>query len=800
MVSITLILVASLIILTGVIYAATLIRNLPSPDQFNTRQINQSTKLYDRTGKVLLYEIHGEEKRTVVAFETIPEYVKLATLAAEDDNFYRRPAFDWKAILRALLANLKAGRIVQGGSTITQQLARNVFLSPKRTLDRKIKELILAIELESKYNKDEIFSFYLNQIPYGSNAYGVEAASLTYFDKSIKDLDLAEAAILASLPKAPSYYSPWGEHSKELLERQRYVLNRMVTLGYINQEQRRLAQNKEIKFAQQSLGAIKAPHFSLSVKDYLINRYGENLVTNGGLRVITTLDWETQQIAERVIREGAERNAKLYNGHNASLVAQDPKTGQILSLVGSKDYFDTKNEGNFNVATQGLRQPGSALKPFAYLAAFEKGYSPKTYIFDTDTEFDTTGLTDKSYRPHNFDEKFRGPVTLEEGLAQSINVPSVKILYLAGMDEFLKTVHKFGISTLKERWRYGLSLILGGGEVKLIDLTNAYAALSQEGLLHRQSFILKVENGDGETLETFHDEPERVSEPQYPQLINQILSDKELRSPLFQTSLGLTIFPDRDVALKTGTTNDYRDAWAMGYTPSIAVGVWAGNNDNQPMQRQGGSILAAVPIWSAFLKEVLPKYNPETFTKPEPIQTINKPMLNGQFVFSPVLNGKSFPQIHSVLYYVDKNDPLGPAPDNPSPDPQFYNWEGGVIDWARLNIPNFYEYNLPLPQNVNFSENRGAPTYDLAIENVSPRNGEFVNLPVSIKADIRSAKGLNKIEVYFNRRLITGFNYYGNYYNYQYYLSENLQSQNLIEIKAEDRLGNKTAISVIVFH
>ncbi len=783
----------------AVIYAAAVLKKLPSPEQFGNRQINQSTKIYDRSGEVLLYEIHGEEKRTVISFDEIPEILKKATLAAEDDNFYHRPAFDWKAIIRALLANLREGRIVQGGSTITQQLARNVFLSPKKTLDRKLKELILAIELESKYSKDQIFSFYLNQIPYGSNAYGIEAASLTHFNKSAKELTLAEAAILAALPKAPSYYSPWGSHEKELFERQIYILNRMEELSYITEKEKTEAQKTKIKFAPPSQGTIKAPHFSLAVKDYLIGRYGENAVMNGGLRVITSIDWEMQQVAERVVGEGAKRNEELYKGKNASLVAQDPKTGQVLALVGSRDYFDIENEGNFNVAMQGLRQPGSALKPFAYLTAFQKGYGPDTIVFDAPTEFDTTGNPDKSYRPNNFDEYFRGPTKLETGLAQSINIPSVKMLYLAGLDEVLKTVQKFGINTLKERWRYGLSLILGGGEVKLIELANAYATLAEEGVKHEQVLVLKVTDGQGNTLETYHDQSSRIIEEQYPRLINQILSDKELRAPLFQSSLSLTVFPEKDVALKTGTTNDYRDAWAMGYTPSLVVGVWAGNNDNTPMQRRGGSILAAVPIWSAFLQEVLKKYPNEAFAKPNPIPPTSKPMLNGQSVNTPTLNNVNYPQVHSILYYVDKRDPLGPIPENPTNDPQFENWETSVTDWAKINIPNFFLYNLPIPEGAKTLNPTTTPQ-DISIENVSPKNGAFVSSPVLIKADIRSLKGLNKIELFLNRQLINSTKTNSTFFNYQTPITENILSQNLIEIKVEDSAKNQTSFSFIVFH
>ncbi len=699
----------------GVVYAGILITQLPSPNQLNTRQITQSTKIYDRTGEILLYEIHGEEKRTVIPFNEMPENLKKATLAAEDDNFYTRPPFDWKAIIRAFLVNLKEGRIVQGGSTITQQLARNVFLSPKKTMDRKIKELILAIELESKYSKNEILSFYLNQIPYGSNAYGIEAASLTFFEKKAKDLNLAEAAVLAGLPKAPSYYAPWGNHQDELIKRQRYILDRMIQLNYITLEEGEKAKKIKIEFAPTSVGEIKAPHFSLNIKDYLINKYGEDSVMNGGLKIITSLDWKMQEIAEKVILEGALRNEELYKGENASLVAQDPKTGQILALVGSRGYFDKKIDGNFNVATQGLRQPGSALKPFAYLTAFQKGYQPKTVVFDVPTEFDTTGNPTKSYSPHNFDSYFRGPVSLEEGLAQSINIPSVKILYLAGFDDVLKNLKNFGISTLKERWRYGLSLILGGGEVKLIELINAYSTLAQEGVKHDQAFILRIEDSDGKILENYADKTTRVMDAKYSQMINQILSDKNLRAPLFQSSLGLTVFENYEVALKTGTTNDYRDAWAMGYTPSLAVGVWAGNNNNLPMQKKGGSILAAIPIWSAFLKEVLKNYPSETFAKPDSLPIINKPMLNGQATNVITINNSQYFQIHSILYYINKNDPLGEIPGLNSNDPQFNNWENGVLEWAKINIPNFFQYNLPLPGSANLDYQTYSQESDLIL-------------------------------------------------------------------------------------
>ncbi|MBI5732895.1 PBP1A family penicillin-binding protein [Candidatus Jorgensenbacteria bacterium] len=794
----------------GGVYILSVVNSLPPLDQFSSRHINQTTKLYDREGKILLYEIHGEEKRTLVPFSEIPEALKSATLAAEDTNFYHQPAFNWRAMVRALLTNLKSGRIAQGGSTIGQQLVKNVFLTPERTFSRKIKELILAIELESRYNKDQIFSFYLNQIPYGSNAYGVEAASQTYFNKSVRDLTLAEAATIASLPKAPSYYSPWGTHAAELTERKNYILNRMAEFKLIDLAERDAAKEEVLKFATPNMGEIKAPHFSLAVKDYLINRFGEDVVMNGGLKVITTLDWKLQELAERVVKEGAARNEELYQSKNAALIAQDPKTGQLLALVGSRDYFDTANGGNFNVATQGLRQPGSALKPFVYLTALQKGYNPKTILFDVPTEFDTRKDPTTSYKPENFDERFRGPVSLEQALAQSINVPAVKTLYLAGFDDTLKNLHRFGITTLKERWRYGLSLTLGGGEVKLIDLVGAYTVLSQEGVHHRQTMVVKVEDSRGNILEEYNDKTERVIDAEYPRLINQILSDIDLRAPLYEQSLPLTIFSEHEVALKTGTTEDYRDAWALGYTQSLTVGVWAGNNDNAPMVRKGSSILAAVPMWSAFLKEAVKNYPPEVFEKPEPLILPPKPMLNGLSEFTPVIAGKKYPQLHSILYYVDRGDPLGQPPPNPAEDSQFENWETGVIEWARMNMLNFYLYNAPLPSNIDFNqppiiETGSGPSYNtniITINNTKPNNGAFVTTPFTISANIESGEPLAKIELYLNKNLINrveGFSNQKNYY-YQNLVGELPEPQNSIEIKASNKSGKEATVSIIVFH
>ncbi len=675
----------------GLYELANLAKNLPDPQQSGNWRMVQSTKIYDKTGQILLYEINEGGKRTVVPYDQIPDYVKKATIAIEDQNFYNHSAFDWKAIIRSLANNILRGGIVQGGSTITQQLAKNAFLTSEKTLTRKTKEAILSYWIERYYSKDKILELYLNQIGYGAGSYGIEAASQTYFGKSAKDLTLLEAATLAALPQAPSYYSPWGNHLNELVQRKDAVLNQMYNLEFIDLEEKDRNQKAAPKFIEKNLGSIKAPHFVMMVKDYILNKYGEDAVNRGGLKVITTLDWNLQQIAERVVREGAKRNSDLYQGKNAAIVAQDAKTGQILALVGSADYFDAANEGNFNVASQGLRQPGSAIKPLVYLTAFKKGLSPETTVFDLPTEFSLrndlcpisninfSNENSLCYHPQNFDHQFRGPVNLRNALAQSINVPAVKVLYLAGIKDTLQTANDFGITTLNTPDRYGLSLVLGGGEVKLIDVVNAYSVFAQEGVNHQQSLILSIEDSSGNILEKYLDRATQVADSQYPRLINDILSDPEARKPLYQSSFDLTIFDERQVALKTGTTDDFRDAWTIGYTPSLAVGVWAGNNHQEPMQKNAGSILAALPIWNAFMKEVLNYFPSETFNKPVP-STETKPMINGEYV----ING----QVHDILYYVDKNDFLGPAPQNPQNDSQFNNWEASVQIWAKQNLSN----------------------------------------------------------------------------------------------------------------
>ena len=665
-------------------------RTLPDPESIATRKVGESTRIYDRTGQVLLYDIHGEEKRTVIPWEQIPDTIKKATLASEDSDFYNHKGLDLKGILRAFLKDIVHLGVSQGGSTITQQLVKKALLGDNRTLSRKIKEAVLAIEIERSFTKDQIFWMYLNQIPYGSNAYGIEAAAKEFFGKNASGLTTAEAATIASVTKAPSYYSPFGNHVKELMVRKNSVLARMKTLGFISDTEYKTALAQKLEF-KSSIESIQAPHFVIMVKEYLSSKYGEAAVENGGLKITTTLDSNLQSIAEEMVSKYAKINKEKYKATNAALVAIDPKTGDLLALVGSKDYFNIADEGNFNVAIAN-RQPGSAFKPFAYATALAKGYPDDTIVFDLKTEFNPNCNPDSSetkdrygldcYHPQNYDERYRGPVTFRQGLAQSLNVPSVKVLYLAGINDTMAFAEKMGITTLGDKSRFGLSLVLGGAEVKLVDLVSAYGVFANEGMRNPWFFIQKIESSNGSVLEEKENKPERVLEPQIAHLITNILSDNSARAPVFGYSTPLYI-PGRDIAAKTGTTQENRDAWVVGYTPSLTAGVWTGNNKNESMTKEGAGISASGPMWHEFMAKALSTMPNEKFPNPDPV-IANKMMLNGSYAYTR--DGSSVPEYHEILYYVDKRNPLGPMPADPNIDSQFQNWEWSVRNFYAPSI------------------------------------------------------------------------------------------------------------------
>jgi len=657
-------------------------RTLPDPESIATRKVVESTKIYDRTGEILLYDIHGEEKRTIIPWEQIPDTIREATLASEDSDFYNHKGLDLRGIARALFKDIINLGVSQGGSTITQQLIKKSLLGDERTISRKIKEAILAIEIERKFTKDEIFWMYLNQIPYGSNAYGIEAAAKEFFGKKASQLSIAEAATIASVTKAPSYYSPFGNHVDELLAIKNSVLVKMKNLGYISDSEYQDALTQKLEFKAVD-DDIQAPHFVIMVKEYLSSKYGEDAIENGGFKIITTLDSNLQIIAEETVSKYSKINKEKYKATNASLVAIDPKNGDLLALVGSKDYFNIEDEGNFNVAIAN-RQPGSAFKPFAYAAALTKGYPDDTVVFDLKTEFNPNCEPNSSkekdaygldcYHPQNYDGRYRGPVTFRQSLAQSLNVPSVKVLYLAGINDTIELAENMGITTLGDKSRFGLSLVLGGAEVKLVDLVSAYGVFANNGMRSPWSFIQKIESSNGQVLEEKINKPERVIDSQIAQLINNILSDNSARAPVFGYSSSL-YFPGRDVAAKTGTTQENRDAWVIGYSSYLVSGVWTGNNKNESMTKEGAGISASGPMWHEFMTKALNSRPNENFINPDPV-TINKVMLDGNYVY--LRENSSSPEYHEILYYVNKNDPLGSIPIDPNTDSQFQNWEWAV--------------------------------------------------------------------------------------------------------------------------
>ena len=657
-----------------------LIKDLPRPEKFTEGSIAQSTKIYDRTGEVLLYEISGEEKRTIVPLSEIPESLKWAVVSVEDKNFFEHKGLDFKAIARAILYDLRLKKPVQGASTITQQLIRSYFLTRKKTLKRKTREIILTLEIERRYSKDQILEWYFNLIPFGGNIYGVEEASQTFFGKHISDISLPEAAILAALIRSPSYFSPYGEHLEELSERKNYTLDRMAKLNYISQEEALKSKEKEIIF-QQNITTIKAPHFVFFVKDYLEGKYGRDFLNRKGLKVYTTLDFELQGIAETTLEQGIEKIEK-YNAHNGALVSINPKTGEILAMVGSKNWYGESEECDkitnkckfdpeVNVVLS-QRQPGSAFKPFVYAKVFLKNYTPNTLVWDVKTEFNLNCSPDgdqdfgeynsKCYHPKNYDDRFLGPINLKSALAQSRNLPSVKVLYLAGIDEVLEFVQDFGITTLKEKGRYGLSLILGGGEVKLLEMVEGYSIFAQDGVKTPLKSIIKIEDSKGNIIEKTNTSKTRIIPCQIAREINDILSDNEARAPMFGINSYLNL-KNYKAAAKTGTTQDYKDAWIIGYTPSLVTGVWVGNNNNSPMSKKPAVSLAG-PIWQSFMEKVLKNFPKEEFIAPEK-------RLTG----TPILDGV-LKENHSILYYLDQDDY------------QYPFWEEGVKKWLEAEKRN----------------------------------------------------------------------------------------------------------------
>ncbi|MFA6307501.1 MAG: PBP1A family penicillin-binding protein [Patescibacteria group bacterium] len=749
-------------------------RDLPEAGKIMDRSVALSTKIYDRTGKVLLYEIHGPESRTLVKIDDIPDHVINATIAIEDKNFYNHNGISVWGIIRGQIVPRLQGDRSQGGSTLTQQFVKNAILTNERKFSRKIKEWILSWQIEKKYDKRQILEFYFNEIPYGGAIYGVQAAAQYYFDKSATDLSIAEAAILAALPQSPTTYSPYGNNKDLLIARQQTILNLMVEQGYISKEEAETAKNQELVFKKRA-EQIKAPHFVMYIRELLEQKYGASIVEQSGWEIRTSLDWDAQQKAQEIINEIAPKNLENYKAQNAALVSMDVETGEILSMIGSKDYFDDSIDGQVNVALSS-RQPGSSLKPLVYLAAFNKGYRPDTILFDLETNFAASG---DPYKPKNYDGGQRGPVSMRKALAGSLNVPAVKTLYLAGIYTVTDLASRFGYTTLNEPDRYGLSLVLGGGEVKLLDHVSAYATFAREGIYKEPIAVLEIKDSKGKIIEENNsNKGRRVLEKEPVRLLNDILSDNDARSYIFGANNYLTL-PDRPVAAKTGTTNNYHDAWTVGFTPQIATGVWVGNNNNTEMAPGADGSVVAAPIWQGYMKEVT-KNLPVLGFKKEELPKCDKPMVCGELSGAkPVkidrmsgklatentpyttIEEKKYLEVHTILHYININDPLGEPLSEPNKEPQYNLWEAPVLKYAQeqgyvnQTAPTEYD-DIHTPEdkpNINWE---------------TPNNNQAISssvLQMSVSAN--APRGVSRVEYFLDDKLI-GTSYSNPFdFNYQ---------------------------------
>lgn len=611
-------------LVTIILVFAYIAKDLPDPNKVVRRE-GYSTKIYDRSSE-LLYDVFSDQRRTPINISQVPLYVRQATVSIEDKNFYTHSGFDPFGMLRALIRSVVYHRL-EGGSTLTQQLVKNTLLDSRQTLSRKLKEFILTLQIEQKYSKDQILQMYLNEAPYGGTAWGIEAATESYFGKNISELGLSEAAILAGLPQAPSVYSPYA--GKHYINRSKEVLRRMREDGYItsNQEKTAFSEVEKMTFLDNG-GILKAPHFVFYVKQQLIDRYGEKAVEQGGLRVYTSLDLKLQEFAQKTVSDELDKVKNLQISNGAALVV-DPNNGHILAMVGSKSWHDTKIDGKYNVILA-QRQPGSTIKPVVYLSGIRKGYTASTMLMDTKTIF--PGGDQKDYVPENYDEKFRGPISVRSVLGNSINVPAVKMLGLVGVKNFLDIAYNMGLNTLKPTQetmnRVGLSVALGGGEVRPIEIVSAYSAFANGGIRRDPVSILKITDADGRVLEEWKDlggKPVLSAGESF--LISSILSDPKAREITFGPRSAINV-DGKNIAVKTGTTNDKRDNWTIGWTPTVVVGVWVGNNDNSPMKELVSGVAGAAPIWRKIILNYLGDKK-EEFSPPEDVIQMDVDNISG---------------------------------------------------------------------------------------------------------------------------------------------------------------------------
>ncbi len=733
-------------------------QGLPDPDTILNREVAQSTKIYDRTGEHLLYEIAPDQKRTLVNISDIPLSVQHATITAEDRNFYEHSGISIKGIIRAVLSNIiNLDPTGQGASTITQQFIKKAFLTDEQTITRKIKEIMIAIALEKKFEKDEILQMYLNEIPYGGTNYGVESAAQSYFNTSVTDVSLAQAATLAALPNRPSTFL----NNPDLLKARRdWILDGMVEEGYITQEEADGAKAQETPVII-ALHNIQAPHFVLWVKEQLEEKYGARTTETGGLKVITTLDYDKQLIAEEAVSNGVTAKGATYNFNDAGLVSIDPKTGQVIAMVGSPDYWNDDADGQVNVTLRPL-QPGSSIKPVVYAAAFERGYTPNTVLWDVKTTFPTaTG----NYEPNNYDGRENGYVTMRKALQGSLNIPAVKTLYLAGIENALSFGERLGYTTLREEY-VGLSMVLGGVRVTPIEHTAAFAAFANNGVRHDVVSIMSVHDSKGEILEEWKAEENPGTQAMNSNLaatMSNVLSDNGARAYIFGNNNYLTL-SGRPAAAKTGTTNEFKDAWTVGYTPSLATGVWVGNAKGTVMNNRADGSVVAAPIWKEYMDRSLKGTPVENFPAAN-IATTGKPILDGKIPATTVtidtISGKlatedtperfreekSCGEYHTILTYIDRANPLGEAPKDPARADAYYTpWEAGIQSYLTRTLdengqPKLESCEVPTEED-DVHTKRNEPS----IEIDEPDRDQNVGRTFTVELDVDTKRDFNRVD------------------------------------------------------
>jgi 1A family penicillin-binding protein len=762
-----------LLIIVGVGLVAVMIlfvwfsKDLPSPQKV-VRRDGYTSRIYDRNGE-LLYDVYKDAKRTPVEWVDIPEYLKKATVAVEDKDFYKHSGFDPLTPFRIIKNVFVMGRLT-GGSTLTQQLVKNVLLSSERTVTRKIKEFILAVQIDAKYKKDEILLMYLNEAPYGGASWGVGTAAEQYFNKAVKDLTFAESVILAGLPQRPNAYSPFSKTPTAYIARSEHVLTRMVEDGYIDEEQKKIAleEIKNYKFYENK-SEMAAPHFIFWIKDELSKKYGEDIVEGGGLKITTTLDLKIQNETQKIVSEEIDKSEKLGISNGAAIVT-DPRNGQVLAMIGSRGYFSDKTDGKFNVVTQALRQPGSSIKPVTYLTAIRRGYTASSLIMDVPVTFTSAGQ--KDYSPQNYNGKYNGPMSLRNALGNSINTTAVKMLANVGLKNMLQQAFDMGLSTLEPTTenlrRFGLAVTLGGAEVRMSEMSLAYGAFANGGKKMELIGVLKVEDRSGRVLEEYKPiEGKQVMSAQEAFVISNILADNSAREITFGSVNSLNI-SGYQVAVKTGTTNDKRDNWTIGWTPNILATVWVGNNDNSPMGKVASGVSGASPIWRRIMLSVLPTRNKEDFPIPNKMINMEVDRVSGwpthdgfpskpdYFIEGTVPSGSD--PIHKKLKVCRGSLGLAPPEDvsNGNYDEKEYfsfkevdpvsidgrnRWQEGIDGWVNLQTD---KDKYLAPENYCRSDGKVSVNFD------SPGDKSTTSGSFDVKISTNSLVKINEVKLWVN--------------------------------------------------